>query len=160
MLSAKRLHRIQIYCSLFLTGVVAFAVVFSYSYGFFRIGDYYLYDLHIKWRGTQKISDKIVLVLMDEKSAAELNRHKETWSRRQLGTAIRNLSDAGAEVIGLDMVMSSPDLDHENDMFLAKAIKDSNNVVLSRVSASHAGEILPLPIFEEGMIGDGFIDVP
>jgi len=160
MVSAKRLHRIQIFYSLILTGIVAVGVVFSYSHGFFRISDNYIYDLHIKWRGTQKISDKIVLVLMDEKSAAELKRHKETWSRRQLGTAIRNLSNAGAEVIGLDMVMSSPDLDPEADRFLAKAIKDSNNVVLSRVSASHAGEILPLPIFEEGMIGDGFIDVP
>jgi len=160
MVSAKRLHRIQIFYSLILTGIVAVGVVFSYSHGFFRISDNYIYDLHIKWRGTQKISDKIVLVLMDEKSAAELKRHKETWSRRQLGTAIRNLSNAGAEVIGLDMVLSSPDLDPEADMFLAKAIKDSNNVVLSRVSASHAGEILPLSIFEEGMIGDGFIDVP
>ncbi len=160
MVSAKRLHHIQICCSLLLTCIVAVGVIFSYSYGFFRISDNYIYDLHIKWRGTQKISDKIVLVLMDEKSGAELNRHKGTWSRRQIGTAIRNLSNAGAEVIGLDMVLSSPDLDPEADLFLAKAIKDSNNVVLSRVSASHAGEILPLPIFEEGMIGDGFIDVP
>lgn len=160
MVSAKRLHRIQIYCSLLLTGAVAVGIVFSYSYGLFRLSDNYLYDLHIKWRGTQKISDKVVLVLMDEKSGAELNRHKGTWSRRQLGTAIRNLHNAGAEIIGLDMVLSSPDLDPKADQFLAKAIKDSNNVVLSRVSASHAGEILPLPIFEEGMIGDGFIDVP
>jgi len=160
MASAKRLLRIQIYCSFLLTGIVAAGVVFSYCYGLFRISDNYVYDLHIKWRGTQKISDKIVLVLMDEKSALELKRHKETWSRRQLGTAIRNLSNAGAEVIGLDMILSSPDLDPEADLFLAKAIKDSNNVVLARVSASHAGEILPLPIFEEGMIGDGFIDVP
>lgn len=160
MVSAKRLHRIQIYCSLILTGIVAVGIIFSYNYGLFRISDNYIYDLHIKWRGTQKISDKIVLVLMDEKSAAELERHKGTWSRRQLGTAIRNLSNAGAEVIGLDMVLSSPDLDPEADLFLAKAMSDSNNVVLSRVSASHAGEVLPLPIFEESMIGDGFIDVP
>ncbi len=160
MVSAKRLQRIQIFYSLLLTGIVAAGVILSYSYGLFRISDNYIYDLHIKWRGTQKISDKIVLVLMDEKSGAELNRHKGTWSRRQIGTAIRNLSNAGAEVIGLDMVLSSPDLDPEADLFLAKAMKDSNNVVLSRVSASHAGEILPLPIFEEEMIGDGFIDVP
>jgi adenylate cyclase len=160
MVSAKRLYRIQIYCSLILTGIVAAGVIFSYVYGLFRISDNYIYDLHIKWRGAQKISDRIVLVLMDEKSAAELERHKGTWSRYQLGTAIRNLTDAGAEVIGLDMVMSSPDLDPEADIFLAKAISESNNVVLSKVSASHAGEIVSLPIFEEGMIGDGFIDVP
>jgi adenylate cyclase len=160
MLSAKRLYRIQIYLSLVLTGIVAAGVIFSYSYGFFRISDNYIYDLHVKWRGTQKISDRIVLVLMDEKSAAELERHKGTWSRYQLGTAIRNLTNAGAEVIGLDMVMSSPDLDPKADLFLAKAISESNNVVLSKVSASHAGEIVSLPVFEEGMIGDGFIDVP
>ncbi|MFO7666663.1 MAG: adenylate/guanylate cyclase domain-containing protein [Desulfobacterales bacterium] len=160
MVSAKRLHRIQIFYSLLLTGIVALGIAFSYSYGLFRISDNYIYDLHIKWRGTQIISDKIVLVLMDEKSGAELNRHKGTWSRHQLGTAIRNLSNAGAEIIGLDMVLSHPDLDPEADLFLAKAIKESNNVVLARVSASHAGEIPPLPLFEEGMIGDGYIDVP
>lgn len=160
MISAKRLNQIQIFYSILLTVIVITGVVLSYYYGLFRISDNYIYDLHIKWRGAQKISDRIVLVLMDEKSAVELKRHKETWSRRQLGTAIRNLTDAGAEVIGLDMVLSSPDLDPEADIFLAKAIKDSNNVVLSRVSASHGGEIPPLPIFEEGMIGDGFIDVP
>jgi adenylate cyclase len=160
MISARRLHHIQTVYSILLTVIVIAGVVFFYRYGLFRISDNYIYDLHVKWRGEQKISDRIVLVLMDEKSAVELKRHKETWSRRQLGTAIRNLTNAGAEVIGLDMVLSSPDLDPEADLFLSKAIKDSNNVVLSRVSASRAGEIPPLPLFEEGMIGDGFIDVP
>ncbi|MDO9109820.1 MAG: CHASE2 domain-containing protein, partial [Desulfatirhabdiaceae bacterium] len=70
------------------------------------------------------------------------------------------VTKAGAEIIGLDMVLSSPDLDPKADMSLAEAINVCNNVVLARVSASPAGEILPIQMFGDGMIGDGFIDVP
>lgn len=160
MISAKRLYRIQVIFSILLTAVLISGACVSYNYGLLKRSDNYLYDLHIKWRGKEKVSGKIVLVLMDEKSASELKRHKETWSRHQLGEAIYNLTKAGAEIIGLDMVLSSPDLDPKADMSLAEAINVCNNVVLARVSASPAGEILPIQMFGDGMIGDGFIDVP
>lgn len=160
MVSAKRLHRIQIIFSILLTAVLISGACASYNNGLFKRSDNYLYDLHIKWRGKKEVSGKILLILMDEKSAVELKRHKDTWSRSQLAEAIRNLTESGAEIIGLDMVLSSPDLDPDADIRLAKAISDSNNVVLARVSASPAGEIVPVPIFADAMIGDGFIDVP
>ena len=160
MISAKRLYRVQIILSLLLTAIVISGTVFSYRYGLLKRSDNYLYDLHMKWRGKEKVSDKIVLVLMNEKSAVELKRNKESWSRKQLAEAIYNLTKAGSEIIGIDMVLSSPDLDPKADISLAKAINDCNNVVLARVSVSPAGEIVPLPVFGEGMIGDGFIDIP
>ncbi|MDQ1330424.1 MAG: hypothetical protein QG578_687 [Thermodesulfobacteriota bacterium] len=160
MISAKRLHRIQIIFSILITAVLISGVCFSYKYGFLKRSDNYIYDLHVKWRGKEKVSGKILLVLMDEKSAVELKRHKETWSRDQIAQAIYNLTRAGAEIIGLDLVLSSPDLNPESDASLAAAISENNNVVLARVSASPAGEILPIQIFRDGMIGDGFIDVP
>jgi len=89
MISAKRLYRIQVIFSLLLTAVLISGACVSYNYGLLKRSDNYLYDLHIKWRGKEKISGKIVLVLMDEKSAGELKRHKDTWSRRQLGEANR-----------------------------------------------------------------------
>ncbi len=160
MISAKRLHRFQVIFSILTTAVLISCVCFSYNYGLLKRSDNYLYDLHIKWRGKEKVSGKILLVLMDEKSAVELKRHRETWSRYQIAQAIHNLNGAGAEIIGLDLVLSSPDLNPESDSSLAEAISKNNNVVLAKVSASPAGEILPIQIFRDGMIGDGFIDVP
>jgi adenylate cyclase len=160
MISAKRLHCIQIIFSILITAVLISGVCFSYKYGFLKRSDNYIYDLHVKWRGKEKVSGKILLVLMDEKSSVELKRHKETWSRDQIAQAIYNLTRAGAEIIGLDLVLSSPDLNPESDASLAEAINENNNVILAKVSASPAGEILPIQIFRDGMIGDGFIDVP
>lgn len=160
MISAKHLYRIQVILSILLTAVLISGTYVSYKYGLLKRSDNYLYDLHIKWRGKEKVSGKIVLVLMDEKSAKELKRHRETWSRHQLAEAIYNLKKAGSEIIGIDMVLSSPDLDPHADISLAKAIGDCNNVVLAKVSASPAGEIVPLASFGEGMLGDGFIDIP
>lgn len=46
------------------------------------------------------------------------------------------------------------------DITLAGAIADAGNVVLARVAtAPGVGEISALPLFQEGMIGDGFIDL-
>jgi adenylate cyclase len=160
MASARRLNRKQIIFSAVLTAVLISGVCAGFNYGLFKRSDNYIYDLHVKWRGSGKVSGNIILVLMDEKSSRELKKQKDTWSRYQLAEAVVNLTKAGAEIIGLDMVLSSPDSDHKADMALSKAIKDSNRVVLAKVSASQAGEILPLPSFGEGMIGDGFIDVP
>jgi len=161
MLSPRRILRIQIWLSLLATAVVITGVAFSYHLGAFKRADNFLYDLRIKWRGPVITSGQVLLVLMDETSALELNRHKGTWSRRDLAQALENLCQAGAEIIGLDMVLSAPDLQPQNDKALAAAIARCNNVVLARVSANHhESGVEPLEIFQEGMIGDGFIDVP
>ncbi len=161
MLSPRRILRIQIWLSLIATAVVITGVVFSYHLDAFKRADNFLYDLRIKWRGPMETSGQVVLVLMDEISARELNRHKGTWSRRDLSQAMENLCQAGAEIIGLDMVLSAPDLQPQNDKILASTIARCNNVVLARVSATHhESGVEPLEVFQEGMIGDGFIDVP
>lgn len=120
-----------------------------------------MYDLHMKWRGPVGTSGTVMLVLTDEKSAVELNKSRGLWSRRQLADALNNLCRAGAEIIGLDMWLSSPDQDPMDDRELAKAIDKCNNIILARISSTREiEEIAPLPIFQEGMIGDGFIDLP
>jgi adenylate cyclase len=121
--------------------------------------DHFLYDFHMKWRGPMATSGTVVLVLMDEKSAAELNKSRGPWSRKQLADALNNLCNAGAEIIGLDMMLSSPDRNPMDDRDLVQAIDNCNNVILAR-STQGIGGIAPLPIFQESMIGDGFIDLP
>lgn len=146
--------------------VIAAAIIFIVitlcsSFGLFNWGNFLLYDLHFKVRGSRPTSGQIVLVYMDEESASLLQRHQGSWSRQHMAQAISNLTAAGSEIIALDMIFSAPALDHNQDIELADAIKQSNNIILARISAVPGiGSVDPLPLFQQGMIGDGFIDLP
>ncbi|NTV14661.1 MAG: adenylate/guanylate cyclase domain-containing protein [Desulfobulbaceae bacterium] len=160
-MTGKILLRRQILATALCTLVVIGATILAYRQGFLATADNFFYDLSISWRGPVAASGQVTLVLMDEESAVRLQRQRGQWSRRMLAGALDNLCSAGAEVIGLDMVMSAPDQDKEADRILAQAIARCNNVVLARVSAAQGVEdIAPLAPFQAAMIGDGFIDVP
>jgi adenylate cyclase len=120
-----------------------------------------LYDLHFTWRPAEAPERTVTLVLMDDASAEELGRLKSSWSRRQIAQALDNLCAAGAGAIGIDMVFMSPAPDPEEDRLLAQAMERCNNIVLARISSSLSGDPRePLPLFQEAMVGDGFIDAP
>ncbi len=160
MISAKHLDKRHRLSAVILTLIISVGVSLGYYGGLFTLADNFIADMFVKWRGFQPSSGQIVLVLMDERSAVELNRRKDDWSRHQLARALANLHQAGAEIIGVDLVLTAPDADPSADQALAQAIEKSNNVVLARVASSRDGEITPLPVFQEAMIGDGFIDLP
>ena len=96
MASTKRLTQIQIVLSVLLSIVVIGTAVLAYNARWFKRIDYLFYDMHFHLRGKVPPSGKVVLVLMDEKSAITLDRRKGDWSRLQLATAIDNLTAAGA----------------------------------------------------------------
>lgn len=101
-----------------------------------------------------------MLVLMDQASADALDRKKGTWSRRNMACALENLCEAGADVIGLDVVFFAPGVDEEADQELASAMDQCGNIVLARfVSVEGRSEVSALPLFQEAMIGDGFINM-
>lgn len=159
MHTVKGLKRLQLRVSVFVAVLLALIVVLLYLLGIFKPLDYLFYDLNFRLRGERSVSGKVVLVLMDEKSSLELHRTRY-WSRMHLAKAIANLNGAGAEIIALDILLSAPDPDPMEDITLAGAIADAGNVVLARVAtAPGVGEISALPLFQEGMIGDGFIDL-
>ena len=159
MISAKRIFRIQLIASFICTGLVIACISIVYHWGGLKRLDHFGYDLHMKWRGPVKTSGTVVLVLMDEKSADELKKFRGPWSRKQLADALNNLCNAGAEIIGLDLMLTAPDQDPMNDRELARAIDNCNNVILAR-STQGIGGIAPLPVFQDSMIGDGIIDLP
>lgn len=140
---------------------VTAVVILGYSLGLFSWLNLLGYDLHFKIRGPRPTSGQVVLVYMDEASAAGLQRQQAFWSREHLAQALQNLTAAGSEIIALDMIFSAPAHNPQHDQQLAQTITDSNNVVLARVSAVPGlGALEPLPPFQRGMIGDGFIDLP
>lgn len=160
-MNGKSLVRHQIIFSVICLFSVIGAVIFSYRADLLTWADNYLYDVNVAWRGPVKTSGQITLILMDEESAVRLKRYRGQWSRKKLARALDNICGAGAAVVGLDMVMAAPDLEPGADQLLAQSISACNNVVLARVSAAEGvAEIAPLALFQGGMIGDGFIDVP
>ena len=156
----KKLYRKHILYSFLYSLFFIFAVSFLYQFHCFERADLFLHDLHFKWRGPMPASGNVVLVLMDQVSADELKRRKGAWARRHMAGALENLCRAGAEIIGMDLVLFAPGNNKEEDRQLARAIEACNNVILARfLSVEGRGEVKPLPVFQEGMIGDGFINM-
>ncbi len=156
----KKLYQKHLVYSLLFTFIFITAVSFLYRFHYLERADLFLHDRHFKWRGPQPASGKIVLILMDQKSAVELKRKKGSWSRIHMAQALKNLCRAGTEIIGMDLVLFAPGHAKGEDLELARAISQCNNVVLAKfVSDEGRGEVVPLPIFQEAMIGDGFINM-
>ncbi|HKW24787.1 MAG TPA: CHASE2 domain-containing protein [Terriglobales bacterium] len=70
----------------------------------------------------------VVVVLIDDDSLQKFGRWP--WSRSLLARLTNNLSQAGAQVIGLDILLSEPQ-SQEADAALAAALKASGRVVLA-----------------------------
>ncbi|HLJ57504.1 MAG TPA: adenylate/guanylate cyclase domain-containing protein, partial [Chthonomonadaceae bacterium] len=82
------------------------------------------------------ISD-VVIVGEDEHSAetvnalyARLGSHGPPYPRRVMADLVTKLSDAGARVIGIDVLFSTDSADPDDDRAFAAALKRSGNVVL------------------------------
>ncbi len=91
---------------------------------------------------TQDPSPNIVIVGIDDATLNRYGQRLTEWSRSRHAQAIDNLSQAGAQAIGIDVLFadSSPD-----DDILATAIQSAGNVVLPLVGS----EVLELT--EEGV---------
>ena len=156
-MTEKALNRSRNRYMVIVTLILTLLALFSYRSHFFTWADTYLYDRHFALRGAIPASGKIVLVMMDEKSRADLSKKRDGWSRKEMAQALSHLCEAGAGVIGLDLILSEPDTDPLADEALARAIGFCGNVVLARSLQSSA--LSPLAPFREAMVGDGFIDV-
>jgi CHASE2 domain-containing sensor protein len=67
-----------------------------------------LYDFRASLRAKGKAGDKVVLIGIDDKSIAEIGRYP--WPRSYMAEMIDQLSEAGAEVIGLDIFFNNAEL--------------------------------------------------
>jgi len=84
-----------------------------------------LYDYRFKIRGSLKPSDSIVIAAVDEKSIGRFGRWP--WSRDKIAQLVKRLSEAGAEIILLDFILSE---EERHDRLLALALRDAGNVLL------------------------------
>ena len=95
----------------YLIAVGVIGVVFAgylWAPEFLKTIETKLYDLHFTLRGVRHPGDQVVIVGIDEKSLAALGRWP--WPRSILANLVRTLSEAGAKVIALDILLSEPEV--------------------------------------------------
>jgi len=86
-------------------GVVA--ILFFFRLGFFQTLELKLLDEHFRLRGRRAPSAPIAVVGIDDASLEKIGRWP--WPRATLGQLISAVSNAGARVIGLDVILAEPE---------------------------------------------------
>jgi len=141
-----------------LVAAAAFGItlVFSHS-SFFALIEWKGLDLLFALRGALPASGHIVIVAIDEPSMAEIGQ-QWPWPRSRHAQLIQKLRQAGARVIGFDLLFTEPSTPDEDQAF-ARALYDARNVVLVGVVSAindpafrHTTRIDPAPMFREAAL--------
>ena len=92
---------------LFLFIFVSISSAYLYLPDYFQSLDSRVRDFYFKVRGSEKVSDDIVIIDIDEKSLKVLGQWP--WERDKVARILQNLSDNDAGIIGLDIIFSEAD---------------------------------------------------
>ena len=143
--------------SLFLPTVIVAMAAFGITIllgnlAFFSLIELKGLDLLFTLRGTLPAPNSIVIVAIDESSMAEI-KQQWPWPRSLHAQLIRHLHQAGAKVIGVDILFSEPS-DPVEDQALTDALQEATNTVLVSALAlendplyRYTLRIDPLPVF-------------
>ena len=115
------------------------------------------YDVRYALTPPSFIETPVLLVRIDDETEARLNVRATDIPRSLYAEAVRRMAQAGAAVIALDVVFSRP-RDPDGDEALAKAIGEAGNVILARYIGEQ-GHKVPLPMFQDGALGEGLINM-
>lgn len=86
-------------------------------------------DQLFRWRGMEKADPRVIVVEMDDQSIKEIGTYP--WSRDVYVYLLNGLFNAGAKVVGLDVIFPDPSPDKENDTFFANSVlKNARRVVV------------------------------
>lgn len=119
-----------------------------------------LYDLHARfWRYTP--DDRVVIVAIDARSLDEIGRFP--WPRSTYAQLIDRLTADGVRGIGMDVTMSTPSNDPQNDDAVAAAIHRNGKVVLPVFAEAVTlggplQEALPVPAIAQSVAALGHVD--
>lgn len=104
-------------------------------------------DLLFRLRGPLVSPSEIVVVAIDEPSFAEIPK-QWPWPRSLHARLIDQLKKAGAMVIGFDILFAEPS-QPEEDLALARAIREAGNVVLASERS-----VIADPLFRQTILVD------
>ncbi|MBK7542232.1 MAG: CHASE2 domain-containing protein [Candidatus Competibacteraceae bacterium] len=114
--------------SLLTTIIAAGLTLVIANLSFFSLIELKGLDLLFTLRGVRPPPSQIVIVAIDELSLAEIKR-QWPWPRSTHARLIRQLAEAGAKVVGLDILFAEPS-ESQEDNELEQAIQETGNVVL------------------------------
>jgi adenylate cyclase len=144
--------------------VVVIFIILLLSYYLFVSGallkaDNFILDQFFNLRESVNTGKDIVIVALDTASAKEMGRKSAEWKRTDYAEAIQNLTEAGADIIAIDVLFALPSSnDPTQDETLRKAMENSANVILVSENSEQNGRV-PLEIFRQQEIGEGFLNL-
>ena len=141
-----------------LVAVAAFGITLILTnLSFFAFMELKGLDLLFTLRGPLTPPEDIVIVAVDEPSMAEMGQ-QWPWPRSLHAQLIRKLHQAGARVIGFDILFAEPSTPAEDQAFV-RALQDVKKVVLVSVFSiiddplfRHATRVNPAPAFRDAAI--------
>ncbi|MFA7288617.1 MAG: adenylate/guanylate cyclase domain-containing protein [Melioribacteraceae bacterium] len=133
-LISQRVVKLSIaFLSFFLVLIITQDYLFQLS--FIKNIELNLIDKRFQERGKRSVEiPQVVIVEIEKDSYTQIPAPYNAWPwpRFLYAKLIKNLSEAGAKVIGIDIIMSDRDrFDSANDSTFLRAIKKYDNVVLS-----------------------------
>jgi len=84
-----------------------FCISFYAKTGFLETIELKSYDMRMQLFQPEKFSEEIAIVAIDDESIAKLGRWP--WPRTRIAEAIRMISEAGAKVLGVNIIFSEPE---------------------------------------------------
>lgn len=166
--SSRRRREIR-HILLILAGVTLY-FLFACAMRLWQTLEYRTTDLFFRWRNlieNPAPPDDIVIVAIDELSMQEFNR-QWPWPRTMHAELVRALKEAGAAVIGFDVLFSEPDGNGDGaDAEFAAAMAEAGNVILAedrqRVDDARyqlLTPVLPIPALLEAAQATGLVWMP
>ncbi len=107
----------------------------------FRVLELKSYDVRFTLRGAEeKPTDDIVVVAIDDQSFSSIP-YRFPYPRSLFARAIKNLAEAGARLIIVDIEFTEPDhFNPKEDLRLAEAIRKAGNVILAGKIVTELGQ--------------------
>ncbi len=99
----------------------------------------------------------VLLLRVDEETEDHLNLRANDITRAMYADAVTNLAEAGASLIGFDVIFARPK-DPKQDRAFAGAIARAGNVVLARY-IGQKGHRVPLQLFRDAELSEAMINV-
>lgn len=145
--------------------IVLFVFISVLIFPFSEVIESKTWDLRTKAFGGNRVSAPIVILAIDDASFEKINI-RWPWPRQILAKSLIKLKDAGAAVVGLDIMLGDSGYNTEEDIALEIAIDYAGNVVLpskrdKRLSSGYVVEYYnnPLPEFSRNALSYGYVNL-
>jgi len=150
---AKKKHQPKILIST-LIGIVTIAIaLFVANIPTIASLELSFLDFRFQMRGPLDISESPVIILAIDDQSDESTPDRWPWPRSYFAHVIENLNDAGAKVIGVDVIFDQPDKHGaESDDQLEAVLNKYDNIVLSGKVTSIRGraeQIIQVPPYSK-----------